>query len=166
MVSLEHLVLLRCFVFFFLHALVARVTPSRLTAWSRMPRGSTLYATLTRSPAYRTGPPWADSGRAAKSLPTSVPAGRTRLASSSAPPLSRGTSSALPNRSAKMVCCAIGVSGQSSQDNQLPFLTCHDPGFSYGTTLGATLVSMFPDKVDKVILDGVQNPHEYYHAYA
>lgn len=39
-------------------------------------------------------------------------------------------------------------------------------GFSYGTTLGATLVSMFPDKVDKVILDGVQNPHEYYHAFA
>jgi pimeloyl-ACP methyl ester carboxylesterase len=39
-------------------------------------------------------------------------------------------------------------------------------GFSYGTTLGATLVAMFPDKVDKVILDGVQNPHEYYHAHA
>ncbi|RDA90708.1 hypothetical protein CP533_4947 [Ophiocordyceps camponoti-saundersi (nom. inval.)] len=39
-------------------------------------------------------------------------------------------------------------------------------GFSYGTTLGATLVSMFPDKVDKVVLDGVQNPHEYYNAYA
>ncbi|EED14326.1 conserved hypothetical protein [Talaromyces stipitatus ATCC 10500] len=39
-------------------------------------------------------------------------------------------------------------------------------GFSYGTTLGATLVSMFPDKVDKVILNGVQNPHEYYHSYA
>ena len=39
-------------------------------------------------------------------------------------------------------------------------------GFSYGTTLGATFVSMFPDKIDKVILDGVQNPHEYYHAFA
>ncbi|PHH90451.1 hypothetical protein CDD83_3626 [Cordyceps sp. RAO-2017] len=39
-------------------------------------------------------------------------------------------------------------------------------GFSYGTTLGATLVAMFPHKVDKVVLDGVQNPHEYYHAYA
>lgn len=25
---------------------------------------------------------------------------------------------------------------------------------------------MFPDKVDKVVLDGVQNPHEYYHSYA
>lgn len=39
-------------------------------------------------------------------------------------------------------------------------------GFSYGTTLGATLVAMFPDKVERVVLDGVQNPHEYYHAYA
>ncbi|GAM42077.1 hypothetical protein TCE0_043f15723 [Talaromyces pinophilus] len=39
-------------------------------------------------------------------------------------------------------------------------------GFSYGTTLGATLVAMFPDKVDKVILDGVQNPHQYYHSFA
>ncbi|KAM4055849.1 TAP-like protein [Hirsutella rhossiliensis] len=39
-------------------------------------------------------------------------------------------------------------------------------GFSYGSTLGATLISMFPDKVDKVILDGVQNPHEYYNAFA
>ncbi|OAQ95943.1 hypothetical protein LLEC1_01463 [Akanthomyces lecanii] len=39
-------------------------------------------------------------------------------------------------------------------------------GFSYGTTLGATLVSMFPEKIEGVILDGVQNPHEYYHADA
>ncbi|KAH7348316.1 TAP-like protein-domain-containing protein, partial [Rhexocercosporidium sp. MPI-PUGE-AT-0058] len=35
-------------------------------------------------------------------------------------------------------------------------------GFSYGTLLGATVVSMFPDRMDKVILDGVMNPHEYY----
>ncbi|KEF52561.1 uncharacterized protein A1O9_11404 [Exophiala aquamarina CBS 119918] len=39
-------------------------------------------------------------------------------------------------------------------------------GFSYGTTLGATVTAMFPERVDKVILDGVQNPHEYYHAIA
>ncbi|KAJ3486264.1 hypothetical protein NLG97_g6651 [Lecanicillium saksenae] len=39
-------------------------------------------------------------------------------------------------------------------------------GFSYGTTLGATLVSMFPEKIEGVMLDGVQNPHEYYHADA
>lgn len=25
---------------------------------------------------------------------------------------------------------------------------------------------MFPERVDKMILDGVQNPHEYYHALA
>ncbi|KAH8666941.1 proteinase [Xylariales sp. PMI_506] len=39
-------------------------------------------------------------------------------------------------------------------------------GFSYGTTLGATAAAMFPDKIDKMILDGVQNPHDYYHALA
>ncbi|RYP62594.1 hypothetical protein DL771_009673 [Monosporascus sp. 5C6A] len=39
-------------------------------------------------------------------------------------------------------------------------------GFSYGTTLGATVAAMFPDRVDKMIMDGVQNPHEYYHALA
>ncbi|KAK2748950.1 hypothetical protein FQN57_007233 [Myotisia sp. PD_48] len=37
-------------------------------------------------------------------------------------------------------------------------------GMSYGTTLGATIAAMFPDKIDKMILDGVQNPHEYYNA--
>ena len=36
-------------------------------------------------------------------------------------------------------------------------------GISYGTLLGATVISMFPDRVDKVILDGVVNAHEYYH---
>ncbi|KAL3420721.1 hypothetical protein PVAG01_07166 [Phlyctema vagabunda] len=35
-------------------------------------------------------------------------------------------------------------------------------GFSYGTALGATVVAMFPDRVDRVILDGVLNPHQYY----
>ncbi|OTA55087.1 alpha/beta-hydrolase [Hypoxylon sp. EC38] len=39
-------------------------------------------------------------------------------------------------------------------------------GFSYGTTLGATLAAMFPDRIERMILDGVQNPHEYYHAQA
>ncbi|KAJ6439310.1 nedd8-like protein [Purpureocillium lavendulum] len=39
-------------------------------------------------------------------------------------------------------------------------------GFSYGTTLGATVASMFPERIDKLIIDGVQNPHEYYHADA
>ncbi|KAK8146938.1 hypothetical protein G3M48_002360 [Beauveria asiatica] len=39
-------------------------------------------------------------------------------------------------------------------------------GFSYGTTLGATLISMFPEKIEGAILDGVQNPHEYMHGEA
>ncbi|KAK3384095.1 TAP-like protein-domain-containing protein [Lasiosphaeria ovina] len=39
-------------------------------------------------------------------------------------------------------------------------------GFSYGTTLGATVAAMFPERVDKLVIDGVQNPHDYYHADA
>ncbi|KAK3292373.1 TAP-like protein-domain-containing protein [Chaetomium fimeti] len=39
-------------------------------------------------------------------------------------------------------------------------------GISYGTTLGATIASMFPDKIDRMILDGVSNTREYYHAHA
>ncbi|KAJ9610427.1 hypothetical protein H2200_005204 [Cladophialophora chaetospira] len=35
-------------------------------------------------------------------------------------------------------------------------------GFSYGTVLGSTFSAMFPEKVDKVVLDGVANVHEYY----
>ncbi|KAE8152058.1 TAP-like protein-domain-containing protein [Aspergillus avenaceus] len=35
-------------------------------------------------------------------------------------------------------------------------------GFSYGTILGATLSYMFPDRMDRVVLDGVVNPHQYY----
>ncbi|KAF5125758.1 Tripeptidyl aminopeptidase [Metarhizium anisopliae] len=35
-------------------------------------------------------------------------------------------------------------------------------GVSYGSLLGSTAVAMFPDKVDKIILDGVANPFEYY----
>ncbi|EMR68213.1 putative tap domain-containing protein [Eutypa lata UCREL1] len=39
-------------------------------------------------------------------------------------------------------------------------------GFSYGTTLGATVAAMFADRIEQMVLDGVQNPHEYYHAHA
>ncbi|KAH8886133.1 TAP domain-containing protein [Thozetella sp. PMI_491] len=38
-------------------------------------------------------------------------------------------------------------------------------GFSYGTVLGATTAAMFPDRMDRVILDGVVNLAEYYHGY-
>ncbi|KAK5653310.1 hypothetical protein OQA88_9001 [Cercophora sp. LCS_1] len=39
-------------------------------------------------------------------------------------------------------------------------------GFSYGTTLGATVAAMFPDRVGGMVLDGVQNPGDYYYALA
>lgn len=39
-------------------------------------------------------------------------------------------------------------------------------GFSYGTLLGATIAAMFPERVDRMVLDGVLNPHEYYNALA
>lgn len=36
-------------------------------------------------------------------------------------------------------------------------------GTSYGTILGATVAAMFPGRMDKVVLDGVVNPHEWYY---
>lgn len=36
---------------------------------------------------------------------------------------------------------------------------------SYGTLLGSTLIAMFPDKVDRALLDSVINAHEYYDVY-
>ncbi|KAL8938442.1 MAG: hypothetical protein Q9216_003892 [Gyalolechia sp. 2 TL-2023] len=35
-------------------------------------------------------------------------------------------------------------------------------GFSYGTVLGATVAAMFPDRMDKLVLDGCLNLHNYY----
>ncbi|KAL6240311.1 hypothetical protein RBB50_012778 [Rhinocladiella similis] len=35
-------------------------------------------------------------------------------------------------------------------------------GFSWGTLLGATFAAMFPERVDKMVLDGNVNVHEYY----
>ncbi|KAM7200720.1 TAP-like domain containing protein [Naviculisporaceae sp. PSN 640] len=35
-------------------------------------------------------------------------------------------------------------------------------GFSYGSILGATVAAMFPDRVHRIILDGVVNVFEYY----
>lgn len=35
-------------------------------------------------------------------------------------------------------------------------------GISYGTVLGQTVAAMFPDRMDKVVLDGNLNVHDYY----
>ncbi|KKY17378.1 hypothetical protein UCRPC4_g05622 [Phaeomoniella chlamydospora] len=35
-------------------------------------------------------------------------------------------------------------------------------GFSYGTALGDTFAAMFPDKVGRMVLDGNQDPNEYW----
>jgi pimeloyl-ACP methyl ester carboxylesterase len=37
-------------------------------------------------------------------------------------------------------------------------------GGSYGTTLGVVVAALFPDRMDKLVLDGVLNSHEYFHA--
>ncbi|KAK1965333.1 hypothetical protein LY78DRAFT_637711 [Colletotrichum sublineola] len=38
-------------------------------------------------------------------------------------------------------------------------------GTSYGTIIGATAAAMFPERMKAVVLDGVVNPHEWYHEH-
>ncbi|OJJ85325.1 uncharacterized protein ASPGLDRAFT_66060 [Aspergillus glaucus CBS 516.65] len=38
-------------------------------------------------------------------------------------------------------------------------------GLSYGTVLGSTLAAMFPERIDRIVIDGVMNPHQYYNSY-
>lgn len=36
-------------------------------------------------------------------------------------------------------------------------------GTSYGTTLGATIASLFPERIDKMALDAAPNAFEYFY---
>ncbi|KAL4869308.1 hypothetical protein BDV12DRAFT_196547 [Aspergillus spectabilis] len=38
-------------------------------------------------------------------------------------------------------------------------------GLSYGTVLGATVAAMFPDRIERIILDAVANPHQFVNGY-
>ncbi|KAI0452638.1 Alpha/Beta hydrolase protein [Xylaria acuta] len=49
------------------------------------------------------------------------------------------------------------VAGQSPSDARL---WCY--GISYGTVIGTTFASMFPDRVGRMILDGLLNAEQYY----
>lgn len=39
---------------------------------------------------------------------------------------------------------------------------CHALGISYGTTVGAVMAAMFPERMGYLALDGVDNPAEYF----
>ncbi|KFY17412.1 hypothetical protein V492_00661 [Pseudogymnoascus sp. VKM F-4246] len=39
-------------------------------------------------------------------------------------------------------------------------------GISYGTTVGATVAAMYPKRIDRIVLDAVQNVHDYYNSPA
>lgn len=61
-----------------------------------------------------------------------------------------------------MACCATGVSVQDTSRGD----ATDSPGLSYGSTLGSTVAAMFPDRIDRLVIDSVQNVHEYYNGYA
>ena len=45
------------------------------------------------------------------------------------------------------------------EDERLSYL-----GFSYGTVLGATFAALYPEKIDRMVLDGVVDDRQYYDA--
>ena len=51
----------------------------------------------------------------------------------------------------------VDALASDGEDGMLRYL-----GISYGTALGATVAAMFPDRVDRVVLDGVLNMDQYY----
>lgn len=67
-------------------------------------------------------------------------------------------------------CRCYRASSRTRQSCPLLWYADHDTcinllillGYSYGTLLGATLATMFPDKMERVVLDGNINPHDYY----
>lgn len=61
-----------------------------------------------------------------------------------------------------MECFAIGVG--VPQLTLLPLANAAS-GMSYGTALGATVAAMFPDRIDRIVLDGNLNMHEYYNSF-
>lgn len=60
-----------------------------------------------------------------------------------------------------MVCYDTGVS-EVPVICRIRGIQLRCAGFSYGTALGVTVAAMFPDRMDKVVLDGVLNPTQYY----
>lgn len=52
---------------------------------------------------------------------------------------------------------ADGLSAEEARTKGLKYW-----GFSYGTALGATFAMMFPDRVDRLLLDGVVHLEDYY----
>ncbi|KAI0886732.1 TAP-like protein-domain-containing protein [Annulohypoxylon maeteangense] len=38
-------------------------------------------------------------------------------------------------------------------------------GISGGTAMGATVAAMFPDRIERIVLDGVMNSHQYYNSF-
>ncbi|KAI6080978.1 hypothetical protein F4821DRAFT_275429 [Hypoxylon rubiginosum] len=61
------------------------------------------------------------------------------------------------SRTNRLMEAEAEVAGQSPSDAKL---WCY--GISYGTVIGSTFASMFPDRVGRMVLDGVINAEQYY----